>query len=45
MGEKMYDLNLFLNFGDLAKLISKGRVDKVYYKMYKVADRLSREEL
>ena len=41
----MPDLNIFnLDFGDLAKLISKGRVDKVYYKMYTVADRLSREE-
>lgn len=41
----MPDLNIFkLDFGNLAKLISKGRVDKVYYKMYQVADRLSREE-
>lgn len=40
----MYDLNLALDFGNLAKLISKGRVDKVYYKMYKVADKLSRDE-
>jgi len=40
----MYDLTLSLDFGNLAKLISKGRVDKVYYKMYQVADRLSREE-
>lgn len=41
----MPDLNLFnLDFGNLAKLMNKGRVDKVYQKMWYVADRLSREE-
>ena len=41
----MPDLNIFnLDFGNLAKLINKGRVDKVYYKMYKVADSLTRED-
>ncbi|RLF59243.1 MAG: hypothetical protein DRN27_03125 [Thermoplasmata archaeon] len=41
----MPDLNLFnFDFSDLAKLMNKGRVDKVYYKMYQVADKLSREE-
>ena len=41
----MPDLNIFnLDFGNLAKLLNQGRVDKVYYKMYKVADKLSREE-
>ena len=39
----MPDLNIFnLDFGNLAKLINKGRVDKVYYKMYKVAENASR---
>ena len=40
----MYDLNLALDFGNLAKLINKGRIDKVYQKMWYVADKLSREE-
>jgi hypothetical protein len=41
----MPDLNIFnLDFGNLAKLMNKGRVDKVYQKMWYVADRLSREE-
>ena len=41
----MSNLNIFnLDFGNLAKLINKGRVDKVYQKMWYVADRLSREE-
>ena len=41
----MYDLNLSLNFGDLAKLMNKGRVDKVYFKMYAVAEKLSVKEI
>ena len=41
----MPNLNIFnLDFGNLAKLVNKGRVDKVYQKMWYVADRLSREE-
>ena len=41
----MSNLNIFnLDFGDLAKLMTKGRVDKVYQKMWYAADRLSREE-
>jgi len=40
----MYDLNLSLDFGNLAKLMSKGRIDKVYFKMYAVAEKLTIQE-
>ena len=39
------DLNIFnLDFGNLAKLMNKGRVDKVYFKMYAVAEKLAIHE-
>jgi hypothetical protein len=42
---EMPDFNLFnLDFSNLAKLMSKGRVDTVYYKMYRVADKLTKED-
>ena len=42
----MPDLNIFnLDFGNLAKLLNRGRVDKVYNKMYVVAHDLSIHEL
>ncbi|MCK5261136.1 MAG: hypothetical protein KAJ44_03070 [Thermoplasmatales archaeon] len=42
----MPDLNIFnLDFGNLAKLLNQGRVDKVYNKMYTVAHDLSVHEL
>ncbi len=41
----MLDFNMFnLDFANLAKLMKNGRVDKVYYKMYRVADNLMRED-
>ena len=41
----MPDLNIFnLDFGNLAKSLNKGRIDKVYLKMYKVAQRLTSED-
>ena len=42
----MSNLNIFnLDFGDLTKLMNKGRIDKVYNKMYYVAHDLSVHEL
>ena len=42
----MPDINIFkLDFKHLAKLLEKGRVDVVYNKMYKIADRRSRGEI
>lgn len=38
----MFDITL--DFGNLAKLMNKGRIDKVYKKMWYLADKLSREE-
>jgi len=44
--KKMPDLNIFnLDFGNLIKLMNKGRIDKVYKKMWHVADSLSKKEL
>jgi len=38
----MFDLKIDL--GNLTKLLNKGRIDKVYDKMYYVADKRAREE-
>jgi len=41
----MPDVNIFkIDFQNLAKLMDKGRIDKVYNKMYDVADKLTRKE-
>lgn len=41
----MPNLNIFnLDFGDLAKLLNRGRVDKVYFKMYAAAEDLAVHE-
>jgi len=41
----MPDLNIFnLDFGNLAEQLNKGRVGKVYFKMYAVAEKLAIHE-
>ena len=41
----MPGLNIFnLDFGNLAEQLNKGRVDKVYFKMYAVAEKLAIHE-
>lgn len=41
----MQDLIFNLDFSNLAKLMNKGRIDKVYKKMWHVAESLATKEL